>query len=377
VVFFVVAEIAVVVRLATQIIDVETRKKEKKLAQVNFLPSIGKLDAELGDLADSLQGGTFNDGASLRGTQHRMLALRITIASRDINMHGDEESVDLRKAVHKGNIQTRIAGIVCDYEMDGIIVRTPLHETAYRHSPKWDIKKQRMFLMQGEFICLFALYFPAGSTRYSGAVAIRVWTESNGVLNPTPREFGQRPAVGMYEVYVPDVVSLGSGQIVAFHGTMGEGLQMLGAVVQHSTEQHSTEHARSKELVAALAGVCAKEKEEASEGRKALKWGSASTVDIVNETTAIVRAEEQQHWQLKWAQDALGKADEEMAVGTRIHFASKGWGTYKGFKKKPIGANDHTIEFDEPPPDTDGGERKLTLSLKSEEWSVTKVEAQE
>ena len=220
-VFFVVAEIAVVVRLATQIIDVETRKKEKKLAQVNFLPSIGKLDAELGDLADSLQGGTFNDGASLRGTQHRMLALRITIASRDINMHGDEESVDLRKAVHKGNIQTRIAGIVCDYEMDGIIVRTPLHETAYRHSPKWDIKKQRMFLMQGEFICLFALYFPAGSTRYSGAVAIRVWTESNGVLNPTPREFGQRPAVGMYEVYVPDVVSLGSGQIVAFHGTMG------------------------------------------------------------------------------------------------------------------------------------------------------------
>jgi hypothetical protein len=221
--------------------------------------------------------------------------------------------------------------------------------------------------MQGEFICLFALYFPAGSTRYSGAVAIRVWTESNGVLNPAPREFGRRPPCGKYEVYVPDVVSLGSGQVVAFHGSMGEGLQMLGAVVQHSTE-----HTRSKELVAALAEMCAKEKDEASEARKKMAW-SASTTDLVNETTAIVRAEEQHHWQLKWAQDALGKADEEMAVGTRIHFASKGWGTYKGFKKKPIGANDHTSEFDESP--VDGGERAVTLSLKSEAWSVTTVEA--
>lgn len=357
-ILFGVAEIVVAVRLAMQIIDVQTRKNEKKLAQVHFLPSIGKLDEELGDLS----GGTFNDSASLRGAQHRMLALRIAIASRDL--HGDE-SVSLRKGVQKDSRQTRIAGIVCDYEMDGIIVRTPLHEAAYRHSPKWDIEKQRMFLMQGEFICLFALYFPTGSTRYSGAVAIRVWTESKGVLNPTPREFGRRPPRGKYEVYVPDVVSLGSGQVVAFHGSMGEGLQMLGAVVQHSTE-----HTRSKELVAGLAQVCAKENDEAS---KALAR-SASTMNIVNETTAIVRVEEQQHWQLKWAQDALGKADEEMAADTRIHFASKGWGTYKGFKKKPIGANAHTIEFDEAP--FGGGKREATLSLKSEEWSVTKVEAE-
>jgi len=37
VVFFGVAEIVVAVRLALQIIDVQTRKNEKKLAQINFL----------------------------------------------------------------------------------------------------------------------------------------------------------------------------------------------------------------------------------------------------------------------------------------------------------------------------------------------------
>eukprot|EP01045_Picozoa_sp_COSAG04_P039355 COSAG04_NODE_10987_length_739_cov_0.962500_1_plen_91_part_10 len=42
----------------------------------------------------------------------------------------------------------------------------------------------------------------------------------------------------------------------------------------------------------------------------------------------------------------LGRADKQMEAGTRMYVRGEGHGTYAGFKKRMIGANEHTIKFD-------------------------------
>ena len=65
---------------------------------------------------------------------------------------------------------------------------------------------------------------------HNGAAAVTIWTETDGVLDLPPLQFGTKPA--MVEFRVPELQSLSGGHIVAFHGVIGDAIQKLGAVIQ-------------------------------------------------------------------------------------------------------------------------------------------------
>ena len=71
--------------------------------------------------------------------------------------------------------------------------------------------------------------------------------------------------------------------------------------------------------------------------------------------------------EVKWNWDD----DLSTTEGTRINVLGKGQGTYKGFKKKWPGKNEHTIEFD----DRQLGTQTIKLSnyrWLTKEWKKTK-----
>jgi hypothetical protein len=181
-------------------------------AQLAFLPPVGKL---------AKHAGTFNDCAVLRGVKHQLLALRVIVAKQ----------ID-------DNAQ-RVCGLQTFYQMDGCMMSTPRHEGTLCFNPDWRVEDHWLHLSAGENVCMFALYFPRGSALVGGAdagitgpAALRIWTEYDGQLNPRPREFGRCPPVGDYEVRVPDSISLSSlcnAQVVAFHGSLSQGLQQREA----------------------------------------------------------------------------------------------------------------------------------------------------
>lgn len=60
-----------------------------------------------------------------------------------------------------------------------------------------------------------------------------------------------------------------------------------------------------------------------------------------------------------------GLADKELETGTRLHISPYGNGTYKGFKKNTIGANEHVVHFDK------GGLLAVRLrDIDASKWSV-------
>ena len=56
------------------------------------------------------------------------------------------------------------------------------------------------------------------------------------------------------------------------------------------------------------------------------------------------------------------RADHELPAGTRISVAPHGAGSYAGFHRKRVGANRHTIDFDE------GG--RQAVQLRGLRWSL-------
>ena len=289
----------------------------------------------------------FNDAASLRGQSHRMLAVHVVVGKR-------QES-------------TTIVGLRVTYEMDGHPVECPNHEGSSRYSKGLTLQKERMFLSRGETVCLFALYFLRDRRRHqrhAGAVAMRVWTASAGKLNRTPREFGIRPPAGQYTVEFPELARLGLGEIVAFHGSIGMGLTTLGAVVQHSDQ-----HIWGKTLLAGLAAIVSAETELGN-----VRYRTQSQLQLLEEGRAELRAA----WEAKLLQERQGRADQAMAVGTRVWIKGYGWGTYKAFKKKAWGANEHVVHFDEQQETPDkSSRRELTLVLRKLVWDVMKEEVTE
>jgi hypothetical protein len=73
---------------------------------------------------------------------------------------------------------------------------------------------------------------------------------------------------------------------------------------------------------------------------------------------------------VRWEQDALGRADREMAAGSRIYVNGQGWGTYTGFLRRKVGANTHMIEFD----NAAANRGAMAVQLKAEDWSVMEGE---
>ena len=63
------------------------------------------------------------------------------------------------------------------------------------------------------------------------------------------------------------------------------------------------------------------------------------------------------------AQELLGRADKEMALGTRLFVEGYGCGVYMGCTATRIGSNRHMVAF--------GGAVPLGLRLKDLVWHVT------
>lgn len=299
---------------------------------------------------------SFNDAASLRGHNHRMLALHVVVGKRQELDDGATQQES-----------STLVGLRVTYEMDGYAVECPNHEGSLRHSKGLTLQKERMFLCRDETIVLFALYFLRNQRSRqtdASAVALRVWTASAGTLNPTPREFGVRPPVGRYTVEFPELARLGLGEIVAFHGSIGMGLNTLGAVIQHSEQ-----YAWSKTLLAGIAAVVHLETEQGT-----VRHRTQSQLRLLEEG----RVESRAVWEVKLHQERQGRADQAMVPGTRIWVQGYGWGTYKQFKKKTWGANEHVVQFDqmEATEETLGESsgRELTLVLRKLVWDVMQEE---
>jgi hypothetical protein len=296
---------------------------------------------------------SFNDAASLRGHSHRMLAVHVVVGKRQENDDGATKQES-----------STLVGLRATYEMDGYAVECPNHEGSLRHSKGVKLQKERMFLCRGETIVLFALYFLRDRRRRqhdASAVALRVWTASAGTLNSTPREFGVRPPVGRYTVEFPELARLGLGEIVAFHGSIGMGLNTLGAVIQHS------EHcAWSKTLLAGVAAVIHAETDQGT-----VRHRTQSQLRLLEEGRAELRTA----WEAKLLQERQGRADQAMDPGTRIWVRGYGWGTYKQFKKRNWGANEHVVQFDQVEETLgENSGRELALVLRKLVWDVMQEE---
>eukprot|EP01052_Picozoa_sp_SAG31_P037997 SAG31_NODE_4995_length_2814_cov_1.128545_3_plen_283_part_00 len=115
-----------------------------------------------------------------------------------------------------GMVPTRIVGLEAKHEMDGIVVGAPQHKGAYGHSKEWSVQEHSLFLHPAQSIALFALHFPAMATNdddsvmQNGASAMTVWTETDGVLDLPPKQFGIKPE--LVEFRVPELQSLSGGE---------------------------------------------------------------------------------------------------------------------------------------------------------------------
>ena len=142
------------------------------------------------------------------------------------------------------------------------------------------------------------------------------------------------------------------------------GLTTLGAVVQHSDQ-----HIWGKTLLAGLAAIVSAETELGN-----VRYRTQSQLQLLEEGRAELRAA----WEAKLLQERQGRADQAMAVGTRVWIKGYGWGTYKAFKKKAWGANEHVVHFDEQQETPDkSSRRELTLFLRKLVWDVMKEEVTE
>ena len=74
--------------------------------------------------------------------------------------------------------------------------------------------------------------------------------------------------------------------------------------------------------------------------------GEARLRDAVRELTRRVAVFEVNQAIMSRKYGLLEKADQELRPGTRISLISHGEGSYVSFKRKRIGANRHTIDFD-------------------------------
>ena len=71
-------------------------------------------------------------------------------------------------------------------------------------------------------------------------------------------------------------------------------------------------------------------------------------------------------------QFAQGRADEALAVGTRLRVSPHGEGVYERFEAAWVGANNHYIRFDS------GGTKKVALKkLRPQDWAVLAVPAEQ
>jgi hypothetical protein len=142
------------------------------------------------------------------------------------------------------------------------------------------------------------------------------------------------------------------------------GLNTLGAVIQHSEQ-----YAWSKTLLAGIAAVVHLETEQGT-----VRHRTQSQLRLLEEG----RVESRAVWEVKLHQERQGRADQAMVPGTRIWVQGYGWGTYKQFKKKTWGANEHVVQFDqmEATEETLGESsgRELTLVLRKLVWDVMQEE---
>ena len=83
--------------------------------------------------------------------------------------------------------------------------------------------------------------------------------------------------------------------------------------------------------------------------------GASSLVSFSNEFTL-------RNIKLRDVEREEPRADLELPAGTRIRVSPHGAGSYAGFQRKFVGANRHTIDFDE------GG--RLVVQLRGLRWAM-------
>lgn len=178
------------------------------------------------------------------------------------------------------------------------------------------------------------------SVMHHGAAALTVWTETNDQLDSTPSVFGRSPDIVEYKV--PDLASLSGGRVVAFHGVIGDAMQKLGVVVQHSCGSGGQLAANLKppELVEQMQAALNDLLASAVDGQR---WREKRDEKIVHKAVSNALKGER----VRWEQDRLGRSDKAMQPGTRIHIQGYGVGAVRGHRQTLLGrSNVHLIEFD-------------------------------
>lgn len=119
----------------------EVWREHSQHPQLGVCPAAGK------ECADSHQ---WNDVASLRGVEHRLLGLHISVATRARGMvRGAGGDLGGR---HR---PTRVVGVKAQYMMDGVISNAPRHLGGFAHGQEWDIEEHRLFLRADQSIAMF------------------------------------------------------------------------------------------------------------------------------------------------------------------------------------------------------------------------------